>query len=81
MFQEKDNKLQAELKFSDFIEAFSFMNSVAMTAEKMNHHPEWSNVYNKVNITLTTHEAGNTITDKDRELADKIEEIYNKNYA
>ena len=76
MFQEKDNSLQAEFEFDDFVEAFSFMTSVAIVAEKMNHHPEWSNVYNTVKITLTTHDEGNTITDKDRKLAKKIESLY-----
>ncbi len=51
------------------------MTRVALIVEKMNHHPEWSNVYNKVTITLTTHDKGNTITDKDRELANKIDEL------
>jgi len=72
MWEEKDNALHATFTFSDFIEAFGFMTAVAMLAEKQNHHPEWSNVYNKVNIKLTTHDAGNTVTDKDRQLADSI---------
>lgn len=72
MWIEKDNKLCAEFKFNDFIEAFSFMTKVAIVAEKMNHHPNWSNVYNTVNIELTTHDKGNTITEKDRTLAEKI---------
>jgi len=77
MWIEKDNALHASLKFNDFIEAFGFMTSVAIIAEKMNHHPEWSNVYNTVNIKLTTHDAGNTITDKDTALAKAIEKLYN----
>lgn len=81
MWKEKENSLVAELEFENFIEAFSFMSSVAIVAEKMEHHPEWSNVYNTVNITLTTHEAGNTITDKDRELAEAIQTIYKRNYS
>ena len=72
---EEDNSLKRSFKFKNFIEAWSFMTKVAMVAEKMDHHPEWSNVYNKVNITLTTHDQGNTITDKDRELARKINEL------
>ncbi|MGY3055181.1 4a-hydroxytetrahydrobiopterin dehydratase [Pedobacter sp. UYEF25] len=72
---EEDNSLKRSFKFKNFIEAWSFMTKVAMVAEKMDHHPEWSNVYNKVNITLTTHDKGNTITDKDRELAKKINEL------
>jgi 4a-hydroxytetrahydrobiopterin dehydratase len=77
MWTEKDNALHASLKFNNFIEAFGFMTSVAIIAEKMNHHPEWSNIYNTVNIKLTTHDAGNTITDKDTALAKAIEELFN----
>ena len=63
--------LHRELRFRDFNVAFSFMMRVAMVAEAMNHHPEWSNVYNRVTITLTTHDAGG-ITDKDVKLAAEI---------
>ena len=73
MFEEKDNALVAQLKFKDFVTAFAFMTIVAEMAESRNHHPEWTNVYNKVNIRLTTHDAGNIVTDKDRELASAIE--------
>lgn len=75
MWEERDNALQATFEFKDFIEAFGFMTAVAMLAEKQNHHPEWNNVYNKVNIKLTTHDAGNTVTDKDRQLAEAITEL------
>jgi len=78
MWKEENNALHASLKFKDFVEAFGFMSSVAILAEKQNHHPEWSNVWNNVNIKLTTHDAGNTITDKDRKLAASIEELYQK---
>ena len=74
-WKEENNSLTRSFKFKNFIEAWSFMTKVAMVAEKMNHHPEWSNVYNKVDITLTTHDKGNTITEKDRELAKKIDEL------
>lgn len=74
-WKEENNALKRNFKFKNFIEAWAFMTKVAMVAEKMNHHPEWSNVYNTVNITLTTHDEGNTITDKDRELAKKIDEL------
>jgi len=74
-WKEENNSLTRSFKFKNFIEAWSFMTKVAMIAEKMNHHPEWSNVYNKVDITLTTHDKGNTITEKDRELAKKIDEL------
>jgi 4a-hydroxytetrahydrobiopterin dehydratase len=74
-WKEENNTLKRSFEFKNFIEAWSFMTKVAMIAEKMNHHPEWSNVYNKVNITLTTHDEGNTITEKDRELAKKIDQL------
>ena len=74
-WKEENNTLTREFKFKNFVEAWSFMTRVALIVEKMNHHPEWSNVYNKVTITLTTHDKGNTITDKDRELANKIDEL------
>ena len=74
-WKEENYTLTQSFKFKDFVEAWSFMTKVAMMAEKMNHHPEWNNVYNKVNITLTTHDEGNSITSKDRELAKKIDEI------
>lgn len=75
MWEERDNALHATFEFKDFIEAFGFMTAVAMLAEKQNHHPEWSNVWNKVNIKLTTHDAGNTVTEKDRQLADAITKL------
>ena len=77
-WKETDNGLVAEFKFEDFVSAFSFMSAVALHAEKMDHHPEWSNVYNRVNIRLTTHDAGNTVTDKDRQLSQAISTLYNK---
>ena len=69
-----NNKLNKEFIFKDFVSAFGFMTSVAILAEKANHHPEWFNVYNRVNIELTTHEAGG-ITQKDFDLAAKIENL------
>lgn len=75
MWIEKDNKLSRTFEFNNFIEAFGFMSKVAIIAEKMNHHPNWSNVYNKVSIELTTHDAGNTITKKDRELSSAIDQL------
>lgn len=62
-------------EFVDFTEAFSFMTRVAFLAESHQHHPNWSNVYNKVIIELTTHDKGNTITEKDRKLANAIDKI------
>ena len=76
MWREEDNKLKRTLKFKDFREAMAFMNQVADVAEEVNHHPWWSNVYNKIEIELTTHDAGNTVTEKDRQLAQKIDQIY-----
>jgi 4a-hydroxytetrahydrobiopterin dehydratase len=67
----KDGKLHRKFKFADFVQAFGFMSSAALEAERMNHHPEWSNVYNKVKISLVTHEAGG-ITALDIELARKL---------
>ena len=72
---ETDNKLYRKFAFKDFSEAFSFMTKVALAAEKMDHHPYWSNVYNKVEIWLNTHDAGDIVTDKDRKLAQKIDEL------
>ena len=68
----KNGKLHRELTFADFTEAFSFMTKVALHAEKMNHHPEWFNVYNRITIDLMTHDAGG-ITSNDVELAKFIE--------
>ena len=75
MWKEENNKLTQTFKFENFVEAFGFMTKVALVAEKMSHHPEWKNVYNKVEITLTTHDEGNTITEKDRKLAKAIDEL------
>jgi 4a-hydroxytetrahydrobiopterin dehydratase len=67
-----DDVLRRELKFADFSEAWGFMNRVALLAERAQHHPNWSNVWNKVTIELTTHDAGDTVTDKDVALAEAI---------
>ena len=77
MWQEKDNQLTREFTFADFGEAFAFMTRVALIAEKMDHHPWWSNVYNQVTIKLSTHDAGNTVTAKDHKLAKAIDKIIN----
>ena len=73
MWKESDNKLYKKFEFKDFSEAFGFMTRVALAAEKMDHHPLWTNVYNKVEIWLNTHDAGDVVTDKDRKLAEKID--------
>jgi 4a-hydroxytetrahydrobiopterin dehydratase len=75
MWKEADNKLTQTFEFKDFTEAFAFMMRVAFLAESQQHHPNWSNVYNKVTIELTTHDKGNTVTDKDRELAKAIGDL------
>ncbi len=75
MWKEEDNKLMQTFEFSDFVAAFGFMTKVALVAEKMNHHPNWSNVYNQVTIELTSHDKGNTVTDRDRKLAAAIDKL------
>lgn len=77
MWKEENNQLSRNFKFNNFIEAFAFMTKVAFVAEKMNHHPKWSNVYNSVNITLYTHDEENHITNKDKKLADEIDKLFN----
>lgn len=76
MWTEKNNKLSRTFTFKDFVEAFSFMTKVALIAEKMNHHPYWINVWNSVEIQLSTHDAGDIVTDKDRKLASSIDKVY-----
>jgi 4a-hydroxytetrahydrobiopterin dehydratase len=75
-WNEENNELVKKFEFKDFSEAFAFMTRVAILAEKNNHHPWWSNVYNQVEIRLTTHDEGNTITKKDRDLALAIDELF-----
>ena len=75
MWKQVEDALVAELVFKNFVDAFAFMTDVAVLAEKHDHHPEWSNVYNRVTIRLTTHDAGNQVTDKDRKLAEAIEAL------
>lgn len=75
MWIEENNRLKRKFIFRDFQEAFAFMTRVAFLAEKLNHHPNWSNVYNTVEIELTTHDAGNVVTEKDRKLAKEIDQI------
>ena len=75
MWKEKNNKLVKELTFKDFNQAWAFLNKVAILAEEHNHHPEIENVYNKVTLKLCTHDAGNSITEKDRKLAKAIDGV------
>ena len=75
MWKTSDNKLYKKFEFITFTEAFAFMMKVAFAAEKMNHHPEWKNVYNTVEIWLSTHDAGDAVTEKDKKLAKQIDEL------
>lgn len=77
MWEEKNNKLYRRFQFNNFNEAFGFMTRVALIAEKMDHHPEWKNVWNTVEVWLSTHDAGDIVTDKDRKLAAKIDAVVN----
>jgi len=73
MWKEEKKRLTKTFKFADFVEAFSFMTRVALIAEKMNHHPTWTNTWNTVSFELSTHDAGDTVTDLDRKLAEAID--------
>jgi 4a-hydroxytetrahydrobiopterin dehydratase len=75
MWTEQNNTLYRKFEFTDFSEAFAFMARVALAAEKADHHPLWTNVWNKVEIWLSTHDAGNIVTDKDRKLAATIDSL------
>lgn len=75
MWEEKNNRLVKTFVFNNFIEAFGFMSKVAILSEKMNHHPLWTNVYNKVSFELSTHDAGDIVTDKDLQLAKEIDKL------
>lgn len=74
-WQEKDNTLYRSYTFKNFSEAFGFMTRVAILAEKHDHHPTWKNTYNKLEIWLNTHDAGDKVTDKDYALADAIDKL------
>ncbi len=75
MWKEVNNKLYRKFQFKNFSEAFAFMTRVAIEAEKANHHPLWTNVWNTVEIWLSTHDAGDVVTDKDRKLAQAIDDL------
>jgi 4a-hydroxytetrahydrobiopterin dehydratase len=75
VWEENNNKLYKKFQFKNFSEAFAFMTRVALAAEKMDHHPEWKNVWNTVEVWLSTHDAGDIVTEKDRKLADKIDAL------
>ncbi len=74
MWKETENQLTRTLTFKNFREAFTFMTEVAFIAESLNHHPSWSNTFNKVSFTLSTHDAGDKVTQKDRDLAAAIDQ-------
>lgn len=74
-WNEVDNRLTKAFTFKDFNEAFGFMTRVAMIAEKMNHHPTWTNTWNTVSFQLSTHDAGDKVTDRDRKLAHAIDKL------
>lgn len=71
---EDDKGLHCDLEFADFVGAWTFMNQVAVLAETMDHHPDWSNSYNKVHITLISHDKG-CVTERDRRMAEAIEQL------
>ena len=75
MWEEKNNRLIKTFQFRDFVEAFGFMSKVALVAEKMDHHPQWTNVYNRVSFELSTHDAGDIVTEKDKNLAREIDKL------
>jgi 4a-hydroxytetrahydrobiopterin dehydratase len=75
MWKEESNTLYHKYTFKNFSEAFGFMTRVALVAEKMDHHPTWTNTWNTVEIWLSTHSAGGTVTDKDHKLAKEIDAL------
>lgn len=77
MWQEINNKLYKKFEFQNFSEAFGFMARVAIEAEKQNHHPYWTNIWNTVEIWLSTHDAGDIITENDINLSKAIDKIFN----
>ncbi len=78
VWTEQNNRLETTLTFQDFTQAWACMTEIAFAAEKQNHHPTWKNCYNKVEISLNTHDAGDTVTEKDHRLARTIEQIFKK---
>jgi len=76
MWQDKDGALYRAWKFKDFTEAFAFMTAIAKLAEQMDHHPKWTNEYNKLEIWLSSHDAGGKVTEKDKQMAAGIDALY-----
>ena len=77
-WKNENNRLKKTFTFKDFSEAFSFMTRVALAGEKMNPHPTWTNTWNTVSFELSTHDAGDIVTDKDRKLAEAIDKLASK---
>lgn len=75
MWEEKDNFLQKKFEFKNFREAFGFMTRVAFIAEEHGHHPDWENSFNTVHVKLTSHDKGDVVTDKDRNMAEAIDKL------
>ena len=75
MWEERNSRLEKTFIFKDFNEAFGFMARAALLIEKVDHHPDWSNSYNKVHVTLCTHSAGSVVTEKDRNLARQLDDL------
>ena len=75
MWEEENNQLYKKFVFKTFVDAFAFMTKVAMISEKMDHHPKWTNVYNTVEVWLSTHDAGNVVTEKDKKLSALIDAL------
>lgn len=74
-WKEESNRLKKTFTFKDFSEAFAFMTRVALIAEKMNHHPTWTNTWNTVSFELSTHDAGDVVTERDHKLAEAIDKL------
>lgn len=74
-WQVRDNALYKEFKFNNFAQALGWMVAAGVEADKLNHHPEWSNIYNRVKVILKTHDLGNVISDLDQKLAHKMDEL------
>lgn len=72
---EKDNALHKTFVFTSFSDAIAWMSKASLVIDQLNHHPEWTNVYNKVHVVLRTHDAGNTVTDLDRTLANLLDQV------
>ena len=75
MWKEENNQLYKKFVFKTFVDAFAFMTKVAIISEKMDHHPKWTNVYNTVEVWLSTHDAGNVVTEKDKKLSALIDAL------